>query len=133
MTGMSSGIRIYGEQRGAATADFDHDGRPDLAVAQNQGPLVILRNEQAKPGLRIRLQGGPGNPECYGASMRVKFAYRFGPRRELHAGGGYYSCDGAITVLATPEPPIAIEARWPDGAVTVHKVEPTSRSLTLRR
>jgi hypothetical protein len=30
-----SGVRVYGEQRGAAVSDFDADGRPDLAVSQN--------------------------------------------------------------------------------------------------
>src|SRR5438105_4889616 len=33
--GQESGIKVYGEQRGAAVADFDGDGRVDLAVTQN--------------------------------------------------------------------------------------------------
>jgi enediyne biosynthesis protein E4 len=33
--GQESGLVIYGEQRGAATADFNEDGRPDLVVTQN--------------------------------------------------------------------------------------------------
>src|SRR5512138_1625053 len=33
--GQQSGIEVYGEQRGAAVADYDADGRADLMVAQN--------------------------------------------------------------------------------------------------
>ena len=42
--GSRSGIFIYGDQRGAAAADFDGDGRLDLAVGQNAGPTILLRN-----------------------------------------------------------------------------------------
>ncbi|WP_372638435.1 VCBS repeat-containing protein, partial [Fodinibius sp.] len=42
--GQESGIRIYGQQRGAAVSDFNRDGRPDLAVTQNKGPAMLYRN-----------------------------------------------------------------------------------------
>ena len=35
--GQVSGLKIYGEQRGCAVADFDHGGRVDLVVTQNSG------------------------------------------------------------------------------------------------
>jgi enediyne biosynthesis protein E4 len=35
-----SGIAILGDQRGAAAADFDGDGRVDLAVSQNGAALI---------------------------------------------------------------------------------------------
>ncbi len=42
--GQESGIAIYGEQRGCAAADFDGDGWPDLAVAQNGAATKLYRN-----------------------------------------------------------------------------------------
>ncbi len=117
--GHDSGVLIYGEQRGAALADFDQDGRMDLVVAQNSAETKLYRNTGAKPGLRVRLKGPPGNPAGLGTSVRLKFGTRLGPVRELHGGGGYESQDSPELVLATPEPPTAILVRWPGG----HPVE----------
>jgi VCBS repeat protein/ASPIC/UnbV protein len=43
-----SGIAIYGEQRGCAVCDFDHDGRPDLAVTQHGAATKLFRNQHTK-------------------------------------------------------------------------------------
>src|SRR5581483_8537407 len=85
-----SGIAIYGEQRGAAAADFDEDGRVDLVVSQNAAETVLLKNVVAKPHLRVRLKGPAGNPRGIGVQMRVKHGDHFGPVREIHGGSGYW-------------------------------------------
>ena len=46
---VESGVRVYGEQRGCAAADFDHDGRIDLAVTQNGAATKLFRNKSARP------------------------------------------------------------------------------------
>ena len=56
VSGARSGLVVYGDQRGAAFADFDGDGRTDLAVSQNGGATRLFQNRGAKPGLRVRLQ-----------------------------------------------------------------------------
>src|SRR5437667_2937095 len=38
-----SGIKVYGEQRGAAVADFDGDGRVDLGVTQTGAATNVFR------------------------------------------------------------------------------------------
>jgi hypothetical protein len=122
--GQNSGIKVYGEQRGAALADYDDDGRVDLVVTQNAGPTRLYHNVAARVGLRIRLRGPPGNPDGVGAALRLRFGLRYGPAREIHAGSGYWSQDGAVQVMGTPETPTAIYVRWPGGQVTESELPP---------
>lgn len=117
-----SGVPVWGEGRGAAVADFDGDGRPDLCVAQVGAATRLLRNSGGRPGLRIRLQGPEGNPTAIGASCRVIARGEAGPRREVKAGAGYWSCDSAILVMATPHPAEFLEIRWPKGRISRHPV-----------
>ena len=57
--GQISGVKVYGELRGAALADYDEDGRVDLVVSQNNAATKLFHNVGAKPGLLVRLQGPP--------------------------------------------------------------------------
>src|SRR5437016_1282676 len=122
VSGQESGIKVYGEQRGAAVCDYDGDGRVDLVVTQNGAETKLYHNVVARPGLRVRLKGPPGNPQGAGAQMRLRFGQRQGPVREIHAGSGYWSQDGAVQVLGTPEPPTQIWLRWPGGQVTTSAI-----------
>jgi hypothetical protein len=131
MDGSRSGIRIYGEQRGAATGDFDGDGRPDLVVSQNAAGTVLLRNRGAQPGLRVRVAGPAGNPAGWGGSIRLKFGNRWGPLRVLAGGGGYASQDSPVVVLALPERPTGIEMRWPGGRLTTADLSGDVREVTV--
>jgi len=133
MPGRESGMIIYGEQRGSAVCDYDEDGRADLVVAQNNGTTKLFHNERAKPGLRVRLQGPPANPYGIGAAVWLSFGSRNGPAREIHGGSGYWSQDSLIPVLGTPEPPTAINVRWPGGKVTTQPVPANATSVTVTR
>ena len=131
--GQSSGITVYGEQRGAAVADFDHDGRADLVVTQNGASTKLYRNKGARPGLRVRLAGPPGNPDGTGAVIQLKFARGWGPARELHAGSGYWSQDSACAVLATPDRPEAIRISWPGGRRAEQAIDPQIGEVSVRQ
>ena len=129
--GQVSGIAVYGEGRGAAVCDFDEDGRPDLAVGQNGADTKLYRNTQAKPGLRVRLEGPPANPQGIGAVLRLKFGESFGPAREIHAGSGYWSQDSAVQVLTVPQPPTQIWIRWPGGNITTTDLPPAALEIAV--
>jgi len=116
--GQLTGVKVYGECRGSATADFDRDGRIDLAVAQNGAATKLYRNVGAKPGLRVRLSGSEHNPDGVGATIRLMFGERYGPAREIHAGSGYWSQDSVVQVFGVPEAPAKIWVRWPGGELT---------------
>jgi hypothetical protein len=129
--GSASGVRIYGEQRGAAAADFDADGRLDLAVAQNGDRTVLLHNAGAKPGLRVRLAGLPGNPTGIGAVVRLVYGNQPGPAREIHAGSGYWSQDSPVQVLGLTDTPTHLWIRWPGGRITRTEVPVSAREITV--
>lgn len=131
--GQESGIEIYGEQRGAALSDFNHDGRGDLAVTQNGGATKLYANTRAKPGLRVHIAGPIGNPYGVGAALRLKFGSRSGPLREIHAGSAYWSQDSAVQVLGVPESPSQIEVRWPGGRVTTTSIPQTTTEITVNQ
>jgi hypothetical protein len=122
--GSVTGIKIYGEQRGAAAADFNHDGRLDLCVAQNNGPTVLLANETSQRGLRVTLHGTPGNPDAIGAQMRVRYADgTLGPCRSVSAGTGYWSESATVQVMGCARKPAALWIRWPGGKEQVLHLE----------
>jgi hypothetical protein len=116
--GQESGVKVYGDQRGAAFADFDGDARLDLVVSQNGAATKLFRNLGAEPGLRIRLQGPANNPYAVGASIRIVYADGMGPAREIHAGSGYWSQNALVQVMGLRAPATSVWVRWPGGAET---------------
>lgn len=119
LLGRESGIEVYGEQRGCACADYDADGRLDLVVTQNGAATKLYHNDTARPGLRVRVRGSTGNPTGVGAVVRLGQAGQFGPAREIHAGSGYCSQDGAVQVMGTGAlARTQLWVRWPGGRVT---------------
>ena len=115
--GQASGIKIYGEQRGAALGDFNNDGRVDLAVSQNGGQTKLFENQTPKEGLLIRLVGPGGNLDAIGSGIRIVYkGGSKGPFREIQAGSGYWSQNSAIQVMGTAGNVKSIDIRWPDGS-----------------
>ena len=130
MAGAESGVRVYGQQRGAALCDFDKDGRVDLVVAQNGGETKLFRNMTASRGLRVRLSGPAGNPTGIGAVLRLQNESVRGPAREVHAGSGYWSQESAVQVL-TPIADAKLTVRWPGGQVTTVDVPRNASEIVV--
>ena len=135
MKGQESGVTIYGDQRACALADYDADGRLDLVVTQSGGQTRLFRNNKAKPGLRMRLRGGKANPDAVGSAARLLFgsppSVVYGTWREWQMGSGYGSQDGLVKVLAMPQPPTAIEVRWPSGKTTRTSLPAGLKEITM--
>ena len=136
LSGARSGVIVYGEQRGAAYADFDGDGRLDLAVSENAAPTRLFHNIGAAPGVRVHLRGPPGNPTAVGAQLRLRYGAAAGPVREVQAGSGYWSQNGAIQVLGrrAGAMPTAVWVRWPGPGAReqVVPLRPGQREVTIR-
>jgi len=129
--GRESGILVYGEQRGMASADFNRDGRPDLVIMQNGTATCLLENTRANVGLRVRLQGQKGNPHAIGAMVRLQTNSRWGPLRSVNGGAGYWSQDSPQLVLGLASPPQRIRVHWPGGKTNEFAVAPSSRIITV--
>lgn len=127
-----SGLKIYGEQRACALADYDHDGRVDVLVTQNGSDTRLFRNAQAKPGLRLRLIGPANNRGAVGAMIRWGNGEVLGPAREIHVGAGYRSQDAHVQVLGGAQFPERIWVRWPGGVAREVKVPEGVHELDIR-
>ena len=129
--GPESGIKIYGDQRGAALCDYDHDGKVDLVVTQNGAATKLYHNRKARSGLRIAVRAGPGNPHGIGASLRLGGKGGWGPLREIHGGGGYWSDDAKVQVMTLEETPEQIQVRWPGGVMATFPLPPGLRNIVV--
>ena len=135
MPGQNSGIKIYGEQRGAAVSDYDGDGRVDLVVTQNGAETKLYHNRSAPSGLRVRLVGPKENPDAVGAMLRSSDGNRVGPTREIQAGSGYWSQNSAVQIFSPNTRKLLIrwpgtqkfaEAQVPDGAKEIQITAPAT-------
>ena len=131
--GQRSGIMVYGDSRGSAAADFNNDGRVDLAISQNGALTKIYENKRGKPGLRVRLVGPKENPDGIGAQIRLIYSKnKYGPVREVHAGSGYWSQDSPVQVMATPQTPTQITILWPGGERTTSDIPSVAIEILVR-
>jgi len=113
-----SGVRVDGEQRGAALADFDHDGRVDLVVTQNAAATRLFRNQAEAKGVRVRF-GGEGE----GAQVRLVYSDGTkGPVRVVQA---------IAQVLGAAGEAVAVEAAWPSGGKTRVALKPGQAEVLL--
>ena len=104
--------------RGAAYADFDHDGDLDVLISTNNGPAVLLRNDGGNRNhwLSVRLAGTKSNRDGIGAVVRVESAV--GKQwNTVHSGSSYCSqSDLALTFGLGGDASANLEVVWPSGA-----------------
>jgi hypothetical protein len=132
--GKSSGFKIYGQQKGAAAADINGNGKADLAVSQNDGPTQLYLNEAPKRGIRIQLVGPEENRSAVGSTMRLVYeSGEKGPRREMQAGSGYWSQNGFTQVLGYKNSfPVSVEVKWYTGEIQTAGLSEGEMEYTIR-
>ncbi|MES1242000.1 MAG: CRTAC1 family protein [Acidobacteriota bacterium] len=105
--------------RGAAFADLDGDGDPDLVLTTSAGPAKVFENRGPHGNwLRVALQGGKSNRDGLGAAISVT-AGGMTQTWQVRAGGSYLSQSeiaptfglGAAGTVDT------VTVRWPSGTV----------------
>lgn len=106
--------------RGVAVADFDNDGRADLAFSHNAGPLKLLRNALPNGNSWVRLEligdGTASNRSAIGAKIEIRAGGRT-LTRWIHGGGSYLSAsDRRVVIGLGPSGRIdAVTVVWPSG------------------
>jgi hypothetical protein len=117
---MQAGV-AFGEDgvaRGAAYADFDHDGDLDVQIIENGGPPVLFTNEGGNRNnwLCLRLSGTKSNRSALGAVVRVESA--LGKQwQTVHSGSSYCSqSDLALTFGLRKDNTANVSIEWPSGS-----------------
>jgi ASPIC/UnbV protein/VCBS repeat protein len=126
--GLAPGPVVNG--RGLAAADYDNDGRVDIAINSVGGKLILLHNTGAK-GHWLEV-----SPSRFAPGALVTVVLPGGRRlsREIQAGSSYLSSEdprahfglGRATRLA------AVVVRWPGGTVTRLRGVPADQILTVK-
>ncbi|MGB8496197.1 MAG: CRTAC1 family protein [Candidatus Acidiferrum sp.] len=110
--------------RGAAYGDINNDGRLDLLLSTNGGPVFLFENEftgnpaAANKSLRIKLIGTKSNRD--GIGTVVKLTAGGEPQSEmLRSGSSYLSASELVLTfgLAMHDHADSIEILWPSGQV----------------
>jgi hypothetical protein len=109
--------------RGAAYADINNDGRLDLLLSTNGGPVYLFRNEAqgtaaSNKSLRIKLTGTKSNRDGIGATVKLTAAGET-QTQMLRSGSSYLSASELVLTfgLAHNERADTIEIRWPSGQI----------------
>jgi enediyne biosynthesis protein E4 len=110
--------RIIG--RGAAYADYDGDGDPDVLLTTNQGPAYLLRNDTPRRShfLRLKLQGSRSNRDGIGAKVRV-YTAKGVLHKTVRTGSSYLSQNELPLTfgLGSSTAVEKLQISWPSGLV----------------
>lgn len=107
--------------RGAAYADFDHDGDLDLVITTNNGPARLLRNDNGNQNdmLRVKLEGTRSNRDAIGARVVLTTANGTRLSEMVKSGSSYLSQSEFPLTFGLGAPAggknVSLEIAWPSG------------------
>jgi hypothetical protein len=120
--------------RALAAGDLDNDGRSDLVLVAQDGPVALLMNETAAGHfVTIRLEGTRSNRDAVGATVTLTS----GGRRRVaqRVGGGSFQSAGDPRIhfgVGAARRVETVEVRWPSGSVDRFKDLASDTGYLLR-
>ena len=113
------GLDFMEDGRSFALADFDHDGRLEIALKNRNAPqLRLLRNgaEALPPSICFRLQGTRSNRDAIGAVITIDSA-QGKQTKSVQAGSGFLAQHSKEVFFGLGEAkgPVRASVRWPSG------------------
>ena len=121
--------------RGIAVADLDGDGDEDVIIAQNDGPALVLRNDQRSglPWLRLRLIATRSQPDAGGARVEVHTPRRIFARTVAPAMGFMAQSEGTLTFGLGDDARVRkIVIQWPSGQRQEVRQSSVNQTVTIR-
>jgi enediyne biosynthesis protein E4 len=123
--------------RGAAFGDIDNDGRVDIVVTNNDGPVRLLLNQGGRQHhwLQVRVAQPGGNRFAFGAWVGVERAGTATLWRRVRTDGSYLSASDVRVHFGLGSSPAvdAIVVQWPDGIRERWTGVSGDKLVTLRR
>lgn len=132
-----SGLLVPQDAKSLVLSDLNRDGRPDVIVGTNDGPLLAFKNttSTANSHLVVRLEAIGPNKKSVGARVQLLEGDSIRQTQEITAGSGYLSQSGARLYFGTPKTTKTrkLRVRWPDGSSTQYPAPPNSERVLLRQ
>jgi hypothetical protein len=120
--------------RGAAYADIDLDGDPDVLVTTNGGPAHLYRNDLGLThgAVRVTLQGTRTNRDGIGARIRARVG-TMRLTRDVRTGSSYLSqSELPVTIgLGSAKQADEVVVEWPSGTRDAVGALATGRSYVI--
>ncbi len=132
------GVTHTGQGRGMLTLDYNNDGRMDLVIFTNGGPLALYRNDTTGPGtnsLRVFLNTHASRgiaPNGYGAHVIATIG-GVAHHQWITGGSNYLSQSelGAHFGLGAAPEVQQLRVEWPDGTLTLRWHFAAGRAITI--
>jgi hypothetical protein len=118
--------------RGVAFADFDNDGRIDMAVTAINDPIELWMNRSPlQHWLQVKLKGNRSNRSALGARVTCRGSRRVQVAEVANSVGFASASDLRLHFGLGDDKEVSLEIRWPSGIVQKLANVAANRRLTI--